>query len=178
MRATSTSITWWIYRRKVLIVSNSIYSFKHIESFISCFTEWQVVDTSKDLEGFTHQSQTIDSKSRFGTIFTVDLSKPFVKDADEQISFSAPLLLLEVYNVNFWNRQRSVGYGFTHLRLDPGCHVDLVPTWRPQRKGPGGMLEEHFLGLAPQVENVNYAGIPSDVSLFILPNRRLVQNIV
>ena len=46
--------------------------------------------------------------------------------------------------------------------LKPGSHVTTIQTWRPQRRGPAEQLQEYFLGLAPQIESLNYAGIPNN----------------
>jgi Meckel syndrome type 1 protein len=78
------------------------------------------------------------------------------------------LLLLEVYDVNMWNRQKSVGYGFTHVPLTPGSYSIVIPTWRPYIKETSLQLREYFLGLAPQIENIQYAGFSNDVNKILL----------
>ena len=85
--------------------------------------------------------------------------------AAEPIPSQPPLLLLfEVYDVNVWNRQKSVGYGFTHVPLTPGRCSVTVQTWRPHITETSLQLKDFFLGLAPQIENIKYAGLPTDVT--------------
>lgn len=172
MRATFTSNICLTYQRGVtnppffftlVVVLTCVVVSLFINAF-SLFLDWDVTGADQSIQGFTHQSHIINSKSHFGHSFTLDISKPYRADSEE-IPLSSPLLLFEVYNVGFWNRQSSVGYGFTRLRLDPGSHVEMVPTWRPMRDSPGEKLEEFFLGLAPEIENLSYAGIPNDVGL-------------
>jgi len=120
------------------------------------------VTDSRNLQGVTHQSKLRNSKASLGHNFTLDISKQYQLDSEKEGFINTPLLLFEVFDVNFWNRQRSIGYGFMPFTLKPGSHVTTIQTWRPQRRGPAEQLQEYFLGLAPQIENLNYAGIPNN----------------
>lgn len=127
-----------------------------------------VLAEAKDLHGVTHQSRARnDSKNHFGHRFSLDVSKSW--HCHGQSSPTPPLLLLEVYDVNMWNRQKSVGYGFTHVPLSPGSYSVAVPTWRPHVTTSSLQLQDYFLGLAPQVQNIQYAGIPDHASPFFSP---------
>lgn len=122
---------------------------------------WQITENSPT-HGFTHQSRVgYDTTNHFGQCFTLDISAIWQHN---QECFKSPQLLFEVVDVNLWDRQKSVGYGFTDLRLEPGCRSEIVPTWRPELDGIGSHLREHFLGLAPQIEDVTYAGVPNNAS--------------
>lgn len=117
-----------------------------------------VLAEPKHLHGVTHQSKARDdSANHFGHRFTLDVSKSWHSDAE--LIPTPMLLLLEVYGVNMWNRQKSVGYGFTHVPLTPGRYSVTVPTWRPHVSETSFQLKEYFLGLAPQIENIKYAGL-------------------
>ena len=137
--------------------------------------EWEIIagetTPTAALSGVTHQSRanSIDCIYNFGHCFSLDISRRRRKASSfgRQSSSVAddcpsPLLLLEVYDVNDWGRQRSVGYGFAHFPILAGCHSVHVQTWRPHNKGKDAcqQLRENFLGLAPQIENLSYVGIP------------------
>lgn len=141
---------WW----------SSVLVYRSHQHFL--LLDW-VLAEAKNFHGVTHQSKARDdSTNHFGHRFTLDVSKSWHSDA-EFIPTSL-LFLLEVYDVNMWNRQKSVGYGFTHVPLSPGSYSVAVPTWRPHITTSTLKLQEYFLGLAPQIQNIKYAGIPDDVS--------------
>ena len=144
---------------------HTIHSFQKIPNCFFLLLDW-VLAEPKNLHGVTHQSRARnDSSNHFGHRFTLDVSKSWQHSSSSETPDlnPTPLLLLEVYDVNMWNRQKSVGYGFTHVPLTPGSHSIAIPTWRPYITETSLQLREYFLGLAPQIENIKYAGIPNDV---------------
>ncbi|XP_032790948.1 Meckel syndrome type 1 protein [Daphnia magna] len=140
-------------------------SHVYIRYLIDATPDW-VLAEPKSLHGVTHQSKARnDSSNHFGHRFTLDVSKSWHHSSSETAELVPTpllLLLLEVYDVNMWNRQKSVGYGFTHIPLTPGCYSIDVPTWRPHVTDTSLQLHDFFLGLAPQIENIKYAGFPDD----------------
>lgn len=134
--------------------------------FSRLLLDW-ILAEPKNLHGVTHQSRAgNDSSNHFGHRFTLDVSKSWQHSSSSSSEtpdlIPTPLLLLEVYDVNMWNRQKSVGYGFTHVPLTPGSYSIAIPTWRPYITETSLQLREYFLGLAPQIENIKYAGIPNN----------------
>lgn len=143
----------------------SICTRKMLKPYYFLLLDW-VLAEPKSLHGVTHQSKARnDSSNHFGHRFTLDVSKSWHHSSSETAELVPTpllLLLLEVYDVNMWNRQKSVGYGFTHIPLTPGCYSINVPTWRPHVTDTSLQLHDFFLGLAPQIENIKYAGFPDD----------------
>ena len=130
--------------------------------------DWRIGETPN---GVTHQSRAnSNGVHNFGHCFSLDIRRnqsalqpSTVKE--EYDCCSTPFVLLEVYDVNGWNRQKSVGYGYASFPMISGSHSTLVPTWRPHKRGDVcQQLRENFLGLAPQIENLNYVGVPSSNS--------------
>ena len=138
--------------RKVLV-----FFFSHVFNYFSLFKilDWEVASKGT-VHGLTHQSQTNNQSNNFSHTFTIDISKSV-----ESEESSSPLLLFEVFEVGLFNRQKAVGYGFTHLPEIPGLHLQTVSTWRPYVKGVSQNLENHFLSLRPQIENLSYPGRPN-----------------
>lgn len=148
--------------------------------FLLLLEDW-VLAEPKSLHGVTHQSRAgnADSSNHFGHRFTLDVSKSWQHSSSSETPDLIPtpsmlLLLLEVYDVNMWNRQKSVGYGFTHVPLTPaGSYSIVIPTWRPNITETSLQLREYFLGLAPQIENIKYAGVSNnDVRIRFKKNER------
>ncbi|XP_046447683.1 Meckel syndrome type 1 protein-like [Daphnia pulex] len=136
----------------------------YVRYVVDAPADW-ILAEPKNLHGVTHQSRAgNDSSNHFGHRFTLDVSKSWQHSSSSETPdlIPTPLLLLEVYDVNMWNRQKSVGYGFTHVPLTPGSYSIAIPTWRPYITETSLQLREYFLGLAPQIENIKYAGIPND----------------
>lgn len=59
-----------------------------------------------------------------------------------------------------------MGYGFTHLPKSAGIHLLTVPTWSPCIEGVSQQLEDYFLSLRPQIEDLSYLGRPDNVGYF------------
>ena len=125
------------------------------------------VAEANSVHGVTHQSRARDdSSNHFGHRFTLDVSKSWQQRSDpdetEPIPNAPLLLLFQVYDVDMWNRQKSVGCGFTFVPFTPGRCCVTVHTWRPHITETNLQLKEYFLALAPQIENIKYAGpLPS-----------------
>ena len=124
--------------------------------------DWEVAAAS-NLYGTTQQSEAVHGHQHFSHRFVVDISKKY-----DRKPTAPPLLLLKVSSVNVWNRQAAVGYGFAHLPASPGCCQAVVPTWKPRLSTGIQHLQEYFLGLSLQLENLNYAGIPTNVTIIHL----------
>ena len=120
--------------------------------------DWEI-SSPDSIEGFTHQSQANNNSNNFSHSFTLDILKS-LESSEEN---SLPLILFEVFQVGLFNRQKAVGYGFTHLPGSPGPHRLTVPTWCPYVEGVSQQLEDYFLSLRPQIENLSYLGRPDNV---------------
>ena len=122
--------------------------------------DWET-STPDSIQGFTHQCQASNKSNNFSHNFTLDISKSL--ESNEENTF--PLILVEVFQVGLFNRQKAVGYGFTHLPESAGLHSITVPTWCPYIEGVFQQLEDYFLSLRPQIENLSYLGRPDNVCL-------------
>jgi len=129
----------------------------YVHYFIDMNSDWEI-SSPDSIEGFTHQSQANNNSNNFSHSFTLDILKS-LESSEEN---SLPLILFEVFQVGLFNRQKAVGYGFTHLPGSPGPHRLTVPTWCPYVEGVSQQLEDYFLSLRPQIENLSYLGRPDN----------------
>ena len=70
----------------------------------------------------------------------------------------APILFVQVFSVDFWERQRLVGSGYFVVPQESGVHKQTLSLWRPI----GGIREEmqrFFLGGAPNLNDPKDSGI-------------------
>ena len=125
---------------------------------ILLYLEWRPSELTH-LHGSTQQCRGVVGKHNFGHRARFDMVRNW-----HSVKVTAPQLLFQVFNVSFWGRRTAAGYGFIPLPLVHGCSSTDVATWRPQISR-GMRLYEYFLGIAPQLENLTYVGIPSNVIL-------------
>jgi len=129
----------------------------YLHYFIDINSDWEI-STEDSIQGLTHQSQANGKSNNFNHSFTLDIAKSL--DSIEESS--SPLILFEVFQVSLFNRQKAVGYGFTHLPKSAGIHLLTVPTWSPYIEGVSQQLEDYFLSLRPQIEDLSYLGRPDN----------------
>jgi Ciliary basal body-associated, B9 protein len=124
---------------------------------LNFLVEWEL-SRPNELFGSTHQSRAcINGANHFGHSFTLDISKNIQSDIPH------PLLLVKVFNVGWWNRQQALGYGFAHFPTTAGSTSVTIATWKPESSSINQELEQLFLNLSPQLENLSYVGIAKNV---------------
>jgi Meckel syndrome type 1 protein len=76
-------------------------------------------------------------------------------------------MFISVLSSDSWNRYRTEGYGYVSLPPSPGLHTINVSTWRPLSSNPIGEMRRFFIGGSPELENVDFVGIPSNFQVCI-----------
>lgn len=76
-------------------------------------------------------------------------------------------MFIEVLSIDGWNRCRTEGYGYVSLPPSPGLRTIVVSTWRPLSSNPTGEMRRFFIGGSPELEDIDFVGIPSNFQVYI-----------
>jgi len=147
-----------------------------VHYFIDLPLGWSVVGADEDtfssqLSGMTQRAfsaadvLTGEDVAHFSHAFTADFLFDVNRfDLNGEALPKWPQIFFEVVSVDSWSRVRAEGYASAAVPYAAGCHDFSLPTWRPLRPGPAGELRRYFVGGAPELEDLSYAGIPGDVA--------------
>ncbi|CAL4125304.1 unnamed protein product, partial [Meganyctiphanes norvegica] len=117
------------------------------------------INPGSDVESFTPTCANIVTdtthSAHFSTPFFIDITRT------PAASSSLPVLLLGVFSVDTWSRDRDEGYAaFTLPLIDFDQHCDkgrhLVKMWRPAQTTPFSQLRRHFLGGSQLIADPTY----------------------
>ncbi|XP_046386752.1 Meckel syndrome type 1 protein-like isoform X2 [Ischnura elegans] len=146
------------------------YDSVYVHYVIDIPKGWIASDPDK-LSGITQTSlSTVNHEKKdvlyFGHLFevqlTVNMEHILLESASTPCSW--PQMLVRVSSVDWWGRHRTEGYGHTILALHPGPHEVSITTWRPLSISPVGELRRFFMGGSPELEDLEYSGIPNTLS--------------
>lgn len=151
-------------------ILGEISSAKHFEYdhlFVHYFFElpkgWSC-ETTKQLSGVTQTCRTRQTGiANFSYLFELQLSFNLeVLQSETDVLLSWPQMFIEVLSSDSWNRCRTEGYGYVSLPPSPGLHTIVVSTWRPLSSNPTGEMRRFFIGGSPELEDIDFVGIPSN----------------
>lgn len=94
--------------------------------------------------------------------FPFELDLVLECDAGEEALLYPPKILFQVNALDYFGRHRPEGYGQLSMPLQPGKHAQSVPSWRPAGPPVTGQMRRHFIGGAPELEDLSYVGIPAE----------------
>ena len=77
-----------------------------------------------------------------------------------------PKILFEIASLDGWSRYRSEGYTWTQIPVKPGAYEECLSCWRPRGDSFIYELRRFFIGGSPELEDISYVSIPSDLEVF------------
>ena len=108
--------------------------------------EWeQILGFSAGISNSSHMTGT--NPAVFNHPFQVTMSSPS--------PFGWPQLVLAVYGINRFGNDQIVGYGATHVPMQPGKHVVEVPLFAPKPESVFQRIRTFFTGLFPELIDCN-----------------------
>ena len=79
----------------------------------------------------------------------------------------SPVLYMEVFGVDYWQRHISLGYGFVNIPQVPGCHKLRIPVWKPV-PNIRARAREFFVGAGARLRDIKLSGVPPGFSDSVL----------
>jgi len=108
------------------------------------------------LSGITHScSMNKDSVAHFSFPLEFDLS--FQWNEGEGVDFMKwPILYLQVYSLDTWQRHRIEGYGYCQIPDVAGATRVQVNMWRPKGDSMMSEVQRYFIGGTPELVEPSY----------------------
>jgi Meckel syndrome type 1 protein len=126
------------------------------------------------ISGFTQTSkiktEAQDEIAYFSHPFEYDLyyKNDEINEENKDALPKMPKILFEVASYDLWNRYRTEGYAWTQIPVKPGTYEENLPCWRPRGDSFIYELRRFFIGGSPELEDISFVTIPSDLEGTIL----------
>lgn len=150
---------------EVVSASNFEYDDLYIHLLVELPQGWSWAGGKEPANLVTQMSRASNAGGDDGVCkfaFPFELDLVLACDGGEEALLYAPKILFQVNSLDYFGRHRPEGYGQLSMPLQPGKHAQSVQSWRPAGPPVTGQMRRHFIGGAPELEDMSYVGIPAE----------------
>ena len=101
----------------------------------------------------------------FDFIYESQVSRRNTSAPVDDAAFSGwPVIYFTVKSMDYWNRNRTHGYGHVAIPPTPGQHVFNVPTWKPKGRMRDA-VQDFYVGGSPEIDQLEYVAYPTSADV-------------
>lgn len=144
---------------EIVSAKNFEYNNLYVQYFLDLPEGWE--SGSKQLLGVTQNcSMNQDNVAHFSFPFEFELLLRWAENSPN-LFVKWPVLYLQVFSLDSWQRHRLEGYGYCQLPDVSGTTEVKVDTWRPKGDSAFDEMNRYFIGGTPELKDLSYITDPT-----------------